>query len=327
MASSSEEEEEEEGDTFDVSAELPSRDLEDDRPPPNFNRDRRGSVVQIGGKTSAISITAEVTATLKRMREADASNDINQMQAALTSAGTVAAMAGPGDPHAMELQMLAMQLASRIETDEEFAAENNLRKSGPIRERIRRLWDLMVMESAAIRADAGGAAEEGADVTREGYRQMHVRVSRTLCDPSEGFDDMDKALALADKDWAADISRFSGTSHITVWLSQIRTKFREASARAVGSQGFEALFKRYDADGSGELDEEEFTTAVRMDLGVSEGTLSPPELKLLFRAVDADGSGEVDADEFTSWLFSDADAPGFTVRSPKRASAAPPCCC
>ena len=110
-------------------------------------------------------------------------------------------------------------------------------------------------------------------------------------------------------------------------MADVKGRFREASARTTESIGWTTIFEMYDDDASGELDIEEFTTAVRMDLGVSEGTMSPPELKLLFRAVDADGSGEVDADEFTSWLFSDADAPGFTVWSPKRASAAPPCCC
>ena len=33
------------------------------------------------------------------------------------------------------------------------------------------------------------------------------------------------------------VYRFSGTSHITVWLDQIRSSFREAAARAVAANG------------------------------------------------------------------------------------------
>ena len=265
---------------------------------------RRGSVIVLGGKQSSVSVAAEVAATIRRMEAANESNDINQMQAALSAAGSVAAMAGPGDPTTTELQMVAMKLASRLSGDESLRETAVLRRSRTIRDQIRRLWDLMEMESAqALEQDSqhGGAAR--AEVTREGYRQMHIRISRALCDPNEGFAEEKKALALADKDWAGDISRFSGTSHITVWLAAVREKFHEASARAVGTHGFAALFKRYDADGSGELDEEEFTKAVRSDLGVDEEKLNAKELKQLFNAVDADGSGEVDAEEFTGWLF------------------------
>ena len=52
-------------------------------------------------------------------------------------------------------------------------------------------------------------------------------------------------------------------------------------------QGFEALFKRYDEDGSGALDLEEFRKAVRADLGMSEATMSTQELDMLFNAFDA----------------------------------------
>eukprot|EP01043_Picozoa_sp_COSAG02_P053387 COSAG02_NODE_5886_length_3963_cov_3.104555_1_plen_618_part_01 len=276
--------------------------------PPAFDPTRRrGSVIVLGGKASTISVAAEVAATIKRMQTANESNDINQMQAAMNAAGSVAAKVGPGDPSTSELQMMAMKLAQRLSSDESLRETGALRRSRAIREEIQRLWDLMVMESARIAAEsdelAGAPATQRPEVSREGYREMHTRISRALCDPSEGFADKRKALALADKDWAGDISRFSGTAHIVVWLAAVREKFREASARAVSTHGFTALFKRYDADGSGELDEREFAQAVRSDLGIDEAMLSAKELKRLFRAVDADGSGEVDAEEFTAWLF------------------------
>ena len=304
----SSEEEHDDDDAFEIEPLVSSiREMPASEPPAFDRSKRRGSVIVLGGKQSAVSVDAEVAATLKRMAAANESNDINQMQAALTAAGAVAAMAGPGDPATAELQMMSMKLASRLSTDESLRESGALRRSRAIREEIRRLWDLMEAESsriAALEERPNAAADEPRpEVTRDGYRQVHMRISRALCDPTEGVADERKAMALADKDWAGDISRFSGTAHIVVWLAAVREKFREASARAVSTYGFAALFKRYDADGSGELDEGEFEKAVRCDLGVDEATLSAKELKQLFAAVDRDGSGEVDAEEFTAWLF------------------------
>eukprot|EP01043_Picozoa_sp_COSAG02_P010326 COSAG02_NODE_361_length_23829_cov_82.704509_4_plen_1094_part_00 len=310
MASSEGSEEEHDNDVFEM--ELPPTSLasaspSDSRPPAFDPSKRRGSVIVLGGKESTISVAAEVAATIKRMQTANESDDINQMQAALNAAGSVAAKVTTGDPSYAEIQMMSMQLASRLANDESLRETGALRRSRAIREEIKRLWDLMVMESARIAAEStelvGAAAGQRPEVTRDGYREMHIRISRVLCDPSEGFTDARKALTLADKDWAGDITRFSGTAHIVVWLAAVREKFREASARAVSTHGFTALFKRYDADGSGELDEGEFAQAVRSDLAIDEATLSTKELKRLFRAVDVDGSGEVDAEEFTTWLF------------------------
>ena len=109
----------------------------------------------------------------------------------------------------------------------------------------------------------------------------------------------------ADKDWAEDIAKFEGTSHITVWLDDIRTKFRTAAASSVHSSGLSALFSRVDQDGSGEVDRAEFTAAVRSILGVSETLVSVAELTAVFTLVDVDGSGEIDAQEFIAWLMSD----------------------
>lgn len=101
---------------------------------------------------------------------------------------------------------------------------------------------------------------------------------------------------------AEDIYRFSGTSHITVWLDEIRSSFRAAAARAVARHGFAALFAAVDVDGSGEIDFDEFTAAVRNNLKIGAETVSDSELFSVFTAVDGDGSGEVDSEEFTEWM-------------------------
>ena len=57
--------------------------------------------------------------------------------------------------------------------------------------------------------------------------------------------------------------------------------------------------------GSGELDVDEFFTAVRTDLGIGTDIMEDDELKRLFAEVDVDGGGEVDAKEFVAWLFAE----------------------
>ena len=69
------------------------------------------------------------------------------------------------------------------------------------------------------------------------------------------------------------------------------------------SSKLDALFKQYDEDGSGELDMEEFSHAVRNDLGVSKEMLKDHELRKMFYAVDTDGGGSVDSKEFVEWLM------------------------
>ena len=70
--------------------------------------------------------------------------------------------------------------------------------------------------------------------------------------------------------------------------------------------GFDALFQKYDEDGSGELDVEEFTNAVRTDLNIPQEQLPDHELRKMFYAVDLDRGGSVDSHEFVTWLMSPA---------------------
>ena len=241
MSEHSESEEEEEGgDAFDMGASMPA--FKPDRPPPVAARSggRRGSVVQVGGKDMALSETAELQVTLRRLREADASGDANIMQAALAAAGPAAMMSGR---LAQEVQRIAMDMSARLSRDAGLRRAGALRRSSNVRQRVRRLWDLMGAETAALTVTIGGSPrtprtprapapepeaeplartdtavmeEEETQVVRDAYRNMHMRVAKVLAPP--GDFDMKEAQALADQDWADDISRFSGTSHITVRL-------------------------------------------------------------------------------------------------------------
>ena len=292
---------------------------------------RRGSVVQFAGRRAAMSEEAELEATAARLRRARDSNDANEMQSALNAAAPAALMNGP---LAAEVQSLAMVIASRLSSDESLLRTGALRKSALIRAKVRRLWQLMVVETVeAARADGAenmerqgsigvrhgqhdatterAAGTEG-DVSKIGYRMLHMRVAKVLIPPgainpdgtSAEFD-MAEAEAMAEEDWDADVARFSGSSHIMVWLDAIRSKFREASARIVMEYGFSVLFGRLDTDGSGELDLEEFQSAIRTELGISAQDITDADVTKIFQAVDDDGSGAIDAKEFVYWLCGD----------------------
>lgn len=62
-------------------------------------------------------------------------------------------------------------------------------------------------------------------------------------------------------------------------------------------------FDKYDADGSGFIDSEEFTIMICGFLGARTDDISAERLKGWWREIDADGSGEVDFPEFVEWYL------------------------
>jgi Ca2+-binding EF-hand superfamily protein len=56
-------------------------------------------------------------------------------------------------------------------------------------------------------------------------------------------------------------------------------------------------FDRFDADGNGWIDEDEFAALVRA-LGV---TFTPEKVAIAFMAIDVNGNGRIEFGEFTSW--------------------------
>ena len=263
----------------------------------------RGTHVQIGDLPGerCISAQAEAEAVAKRLRHAAKSNDVSVLQSAIGCAGEVFEMlswdTSLSPDIAKEIWDLTSKIRHRLDTDTELLRFGALRRSASIKQKVRRLWEIMVLESQ----DEAPAPDAPAEATREGYRRFHSRLAKALMQ-AERF-----SLAIveltADTDWADDISRYAGTSHITIWLSMIREAFRAGAGEAVAQQGFTALFARYDEDNSGDLSFSEFETAVRTDLGIAEETLTDKELTKIFAAVDVDGGETVGTAEFMRWLF------------------------
>lgn len=64
------------------------------------------------------------------------------------------------------------------------------------------------------------------------------------------------------------------------------------------------VFEKFDADGSGAIDEEEFSNVIRDLMKVKNPSdISYQMLKRYWREIDSDGSGEVCFEEFLLWYF------------------------
>jgi len=70
-----------------------------------------------------------------------------------------------------------------------------------------------------------------------------------------------------------------------------------ADSGAKRSSELRAAFDRFDRDGNGTIDEDEFSELVR-SLGVA---MTPEKVQTAFLAVDVNGNGRIDFGEFVVW--------------------------
>lgn len=71
------------------------------------------------------------------------------------------------------------------------------------------------------------------------------------------------------------------------------------------------VFVKYDTDGSGVMDKDEFELMIVVYLGATRADISKERLATWWREIDADGSGEVEFPEFVDWYvkyFGSADS-------------------
>jgi Ca2+-binding EF-hand superfamily protein len=83
---------------------------------------------------------------------------------------------------------------------------------------------------------------------------------------------------------------------------------KDASAHQVSIYGWTKLFENFDVDGSGGLDPEEFTAAVRAESGLTIHDVSDADMHEVFGMIDDDGSGVISAEEFAECLCKDESA-------------------
>jgi len=74
-------------------------------------------------------------------------------------------------------------------------------------------------------------------------------------------------------------------------------------------------FDKFDEDGSGEIEQDEFELMIYSLVNAKEGDISVARLNCFWREIDRDGSGSVDFGEFVEWYlkyFRDADSSDAT---------------
>ena len=158
-----------------------------------------------------------------------------------------------------------------------------------IQRKITMFWQLMLRLSK----DLNG-------VSYTAYEALHLRISKTL---SGRFDQGD-AMNMSRADWKSDsvavVTAKNEKKAPRSSIDDVKFRFRAASYK-VGSSDWVALFKKYDKDGNGELDQGEFAAAVRRY--VTQDQMSDAELGMLFRDVDKDSGGSIGPDEFEEFFF------------------------
>ena len=87
-----------------------------------------------------------------------------------------------------------------------------------------------------------------------------------------------------------------------------------AASYVTGGTNYHGLFERFDKDGNGELDFEEFSHMLKITIrGVNSRKLNKNEVKQLWAFIDFDNSGTVDSKEFVAFLETDtATFAGFS---------------
>eukprot|EP00930_Biecheleria_cincta_P056192 TRINITY_DN4235_c0_g2_i1.p1 TRINITY_DN4235_c0_g2~~TRINITY_DN4235_c0_g2_i1.p1 ORF type:complete len:445 (-),score=83.79 TRINITY_DN4235_c0_g2_i1:18-1283(-) len=85
---------------------------------------------------------------------------------------------------------------------------------------------------------------------------------------------------------------------------QIRNISRTVGIPLVDVERFWSAFRRFDTDGSGEIDSEEFTMLLHILMKVPTGHVLPNErVQALWRQADSDSSGEINFEEFVMFYI------------------------
>ena len=91
-------------------------------------------------------------------------------------------------------------------------------------------------------------------------------------------------------------------------LLDLKKRFRKAVVQSAETVGWHWLFAKYDADGGGGLDRQEFMKAVREGAGLDEKSISDADVDVLFSTVDDDGNGAIDLVELHELVTIELDA-------------------
>jgi len=79
---------------------------------------------------------------------------------------------------------------------------------------------------------------------------------------------------------------------------------RKVNASSYGTEhrSYETVFKKFDKDGNGLIDLDEFNSVLRVTSRMAPSELPRSKVKAIFRQIDADNGGEIGWEEFMEWL-------------------------
>ena len=139
---------------------------------------------------------------------------------------------------------------------------------------------------------------------RQYFRRVATRLPRVASATSGGSDATPGTGATSsskeDEDESQEVIKTVSATEAEA-DARLRQLIR-ASAYSYGGIDVVKLFQHYDRDNSGELDMDEFLSALRRDAKVPRGSVPDEQLRDVFYRVDADNSGTVDTQEFAEWL-------------------------
>ena len=239
-------------------------------------------------KRDTVSVDKQVSLVQEQLEDLDEKTDLHSI---LTVIGAARYL---GQKHmSTNIDDTARKIEMKLRSvNPELGKKMDLRNSPGIRNTIRRLWDLLLVESSAMSSTR--------EVAIEAYCSFHCCIGKAISADGDEWS-REEAIEVAKLDWADDVARFSNDATINTWFARVKAILQKRSQEAVMQAGWKALFKLIDTDGSGALDCDEFTAALRKS-GITPDTISDLDLRRTFQSVDKDGSGEVDGAEFAAWL-------------------------
>jgi len=101
-------------------------------------------------------------------------------------------------------------------------------------------------------------------------------------------------------------------------LARVRSLVRAGQYTGTGERSLESIFRKFDKDGSGQLDFDEVRAAFRRALKIPPSVLSDPDLLLLFERIDLDRNGFVSLTEMGAFVnFIDTAEVGSQIKALK----------
>lgn len=107
-------------------------------------------------------------------------------------------------------------------------------------------------------------------------------------------------------------------------IDAVRSKLRAAANSGRSSTKLDGIFKVFDKDGSGKLEDDEVRIAIRKTLRIPAGVMSDAEIYSLCALLDSHGSGKVKISEIVGFVASGLQAGNQTSESSQAANMANP---